>query len=101
MGTGDGGGPIVTGTAPPPPVRDAATAKRKFEATAELGKSAGPVALTPEQLAGPAKKERPGGATAGGPGTPKAPGADEGMSRLLKAKQKARDEMSDGETDKS
>lgn len=74
--------------------RDAATAKRKFEASAEQARSAGPVALTAEQLAAPAKRAKAPEQPAA-PGGPKSPTADEGMSRLLKAKQRARDEMKD------
>lgn len=84
---------------PPPPMRDAATAKRKFEASAEQARVAGPVALTPEQLSGPARKDRPAPPPAAS--GPKPAGADEGMSRLLKAKQRARDEMTDEEKGKT
>lgn len=74
-------------------IRDAETARRKFEATPEQARaSSGPVALTPEQLAGPGKSR-----AAAAPSEPAKPGVapDEGMSRLLKAKQRARDEMVD------
>jgi uncharacterized membrane protein len=68
-----------------------ATAKVKFEASAEaLKKASTQVALGgADAIAQPIKdKPRPVDA-------PRQPGADEGMSRLLKAKQKARGEMED------
>lgn len=84
-GTGVDAGPSVS--------TDPAVARRKFEATPEQARSAGPVSLTPDQLAPGGTKDRAQPRPAAPP--PKTQTPDEGISRLLKAKQRAREEMRD------
>ncbi len=86
-GGGDQQAPVVSSQAMAPPT--AATAKVKFEAPASrVGKKqAGPVALGGE----PEKKADAAKAEAAKPAVTK----DEGMSRLMKAKKRAQDDMKD------
>lgn len=86
-GGGDQQAPVVTSQTVAPPT--AATAKVKFEAPAgRVGKKqTGPIALggEAEKKADAGKKEEP----------KKEVGKDEGMSRLMKAKKRAQDDMKD------